>query len=52
MHNVEDILKTFETAQITDSKNILDNEFYSKTIANKTKKTNSHESFRSPKRIC
>lgn len=36
MHNIEDILKTFETAQITTNRSILNNEIYAKVTATKT----------------
>ena len=38
MHNIEDILKTFEIAQITATKGILNNEMYAKVTATKTNK--------------
>ena len=36
MHNIEEILKTFETAQITATRSILNNEMYAKVTATKT----------------
>jgi len=38
MHNIEDILKTFETAQITATSSVLNNEMYAKVTATKTNK--------------